>query len=131
MANVKQELLRKLPSIADLLATDTAAGWLAEHPRPLVTDCLRETVDELRRQILADAGGRCGAMHVTAEYILPLAAERLADRTRPHLRGAINVGAGLRARAPGVDGWLRVDWGLDPASGASRLSAAWVQGPPR
>jgi hypothetical protein len=47
------------------------------------------------------------------------------------LRGAIHVGVGLRARVPGVDGWLRVDWGLDPASGASRLSAAWVQGPPR
>jgi len=47
------------------------------------------------------------------------------------LRGAIHVGAGLRARVPGVDGWLRVDWGLDPARGASRLSAAWVQGPPR
>ena len=47
------------------------------------------------------------------------------------LRGAIHVGAGLRARVPGVDGWLRVDWGLDPANGASRLSAAWVQGPPR
>ena len=91
MPNLKQDLLRKLPSIADLLATETAAAWLAEHPRPLVTECLRETVDELRRQILADAGGRCGAMHATAEYILPLAAERLTDRTRPHLRGAINA----------------------------------------
>lgn len=42
--------------------------------------------------------------------------------------GAVHVGAGVRARIPGVDGWLRVDWGIDPADGASRLSAAWVQG---
>ncbi len=41
--------------------------------------------------------------------------------------GAVHLGAGVRARVPGVDGWLRVDWGIDPADGASRLSAAWVQ----
>jgi hypothetical protein len=44
--------------------------------------------------------------------------------------GAVHLGAGVRARIPGVDGWLRVDWGIDPADGASRLSAAWVQGGP-
>jgi hypothetical protein len=42
--------------------------------------------------------------------------------------GAVHLGAGIRARVPGVDGWLRVDWGIDPVDGASKLSAAWVQG---
>lgn len=42
--------------------------------------------------------------------------------------GAVHLGAGARARIPGVDGWLRLDWGVDPSDGASRLSAAWVQG---
>jgi hypothetical protein len=41
--------------------------------------------------------------------------------------GAVHLGAGVRARIPGVEGWLRVDWGIDPADRASRLSAAWVQ----
>ncbi|MHB9110085.1 MAG: L-seryl-tRNA(Sec) selenium transferase [Armatimonadota bacterium] len=86
-----QGLLRKLPSISDLLAMDTVQGWLAEYPRELVTHCLRDAVDGLRRQILADTGGRCGAMHVTPEYVLAQAHGLLLERTRPHIRGAINA----------------------------------------
>jgi hypothetical protein len=41
--------------------------------------------------------------------------------------GAIHLGIGLRGRVPGVDGWFRLDWAIDPADGASQLSAAWVQ----
>ena len=90
-ADIKQELLRKLPSITDLLAGETAAAWLGEHPRGLVADCLRDAVEELREQILADTAGRCGAMHVTTEFVLGRAGEKLAERTTPHLRGAINA----------------------------------------
>ncbi len=88
---IKNELLRKIPKIDKLLACPTAVGWLADHPRGLVATCLRETVDELRRQILADEGGRCGPMHVTADFVLELAGEKLADRTAPHIRSAINA----------------------------------------
>jgi hypothetical protein len=42
-------------------------------------------------------------------------------------RGAVQLGGGLRARLPWVDGWLRADWGIDPHDGASTLSAAWVR----
>ena len=90
-STVKQDLLRKLPSVSDLLTTDTAAAWLADHPRSLVVDCLRDAVDAQRRQILADEGGKCGPAHVASDYLLALAGELLADRTTPHLRGAINA----------------------------------------
>ncbi|MHB9025343.1 MAG: L-seryl-tRNA(Sec) selenium transferase [Armatimonadota bacterium] len=88
---ITNNLLRKLPSVTALLASETVKGWLAEHPRQLVTDCLRDAVSDLRAQILADAGGRCGAMHVTPEYVLEMARERLEERIRPHIRGAINA----------------------------------------
>ena len=88
---ITSELLRKIPSITDLLSTETAAGWLAEYPRPLVTESLRHAVEELRRQILADATGHCGPMHVTPAFVLGLAGEWLRERTRPHLHGAINA----------------------------------------
>lgn len=45
-------------------------------------------------------------------------------------RGAVHLGAGVRARIPGVTGWLRADWGIDPVDGASTISAAWVSGGP-
>jgi hypothetical protein len=43
-------------------------------------------------------------------------------------RGAVNLGAGIRARVPGLEGWLRLDWGVDPTDGASTISVAWVPG---
>jgi L-seryl-tRNA(Ser) seleniumtransferase len=90
-SNAKQELLRKIPSIADLLAGEAVSAWLADHPRGLVTDCLRAAVDHLREQILADEAGRCGARHVTPQFVLTLARARLDDRTKPHLRAAVNA----------------------------------------
>jgi L-seryl-tRNA(Ser) seleniumtransferase len=90
-SSIKQELLRALPSITDLLDDETVVGWLGEHPRGLVTVCLRDAVEELRENILNDTGGRCGAGHVSVEYVLELAASKLADRTSPHVRGAVNA----------------------------------------
>ena len=51
MNGIKNQLLRKLPSVAALLEGEAVAAWLAEHPRPLVTDCLREALGDIRRQI--------------------------------------------------------------------------------
>ena len=48
-------------------------------------------------------------------------------------RGALHLGAGLRARLLGVDGRLRLDWAIDPSDGSSGVSGAWLPGrfPPR
>ncbi len=42
-------------------------------------------------------------------------------------RGAVHLGGGIRAWLPWVDGWLRVDWGIDPSDGTSAFSAAWAR----
>ena len=84
-------LLRRIPSISDLLATPEAAAMLAEQPHVLVARCVREAVAELRAQILADQGGRCGAQHIQPVYILELAQARLRAATTPHIRRAINA----------------------------------------
>jgi hypothetical protein len=63
---------------------------------------------------------------VFADGVRVLAAERRpavpADR-----RGAVHLGGGVRARIPGLDGWFRADWGIDPSDGTSTFSAAWVR----
>lgn len=89
--NPKQELLRRLPSITDLLASTTVAPWLERHPRTLVTECLRRAVEGLRQQILADEGGHCGGQHVTEPAVLARAAGLLEELTAPHVREAINA----------------------------------------
>jgi hypothetical protein len=74
---------------------------------------------------LRSIGGVGIGVGAFADGVRVVASEPGVDRPRGP-RGAIHLGAGLRARVPGVDGWLRVDWGVDPSDGASRLSAAWV-----
>jgi len=105
----KQELLKQIPSITELLKTEAVSQWLREHSQTLVTHCLRETVGTLRRQVLADDAGRCGACHVSSEAVVKRAGELLTELTTPHLRKAINAtgiilhtGLGRAVYAPSV-----------------------------
>ena len=91
MADVKQELLRGLPSISALLATGQGQEWAKRWPQGLIAECLRLAVENVRRQIIEDTGGRCGPAHVTQEYILEQAGALLEERTAPHIRRAINA----------------------------------------
>ena len=87
----KQDLLKCIPPITELLKGPKVLGWLKTHPVSLVTDCLRGATAGARAEILADSGGRCGPEHVTTEAVLARAAALLAQATTPHLRAAINA----------------------------------------
>lgn len=89
--DLKSDLLRKIPSVSDMLGDPLVAQWLGRHPRALVTDCLRAATEELRQAILNDTAGRCGSAHVTPQALLARAEAALSDRTAPQLRGAINA----------------------------------------
>jgi len=91
MPDQKQELLRALPAITDLLKSETAAGWLRQHPQPLVTECLRRALAGLREQILHGGAAAAGAPPITAETALAQAEKFLQDATEPHVREAINA----------------------------------------
>jgi len=86
MPDQKQELLRSLPSVTDLLKSETVAGWLRQHPQPLVTECLRRAVADVRRHILDGA-----AIGQPTEAVLALAERHLLNATEPHVREAINA----------------------------------------
>jgi L-seryl-tRNA(Ser) seleniumtransferase len=102
MSDNKQELLRTLPSVTDLLKSETVAGWLRLHPQPLVTECLRRALAGLRQKILG------GTQNVGTESVLAQAESFLQHATEPHVREAINatgiiLHTGLgRAVLPGV-----------------------------
>jgi L-seryl-tRNA(Ser) seleniumtransferase len=87
----KQDLLRRIPSITELLKSPTAAEWLSRHPLALVTECMRRATADLRQAVLEDAGGRCGAAHVSAEAVLQRSAALLKQATEPRIRRAINA----------------------------------------
>ena len=85
MPDPKQELLRTLPAVTDLLKSDIVAGWLRRHPRPLVTEFLRRALADARRELLA------GAPASGTESVLARAAQLLAQATEPQVREAINA----------------------------------------
>jgi L-seryl-tRNA(Ser) seleniumtransferase len=89
MPDQKQNLLRALPAVTELLKSETAAAWLRLHPQPLVAECLRRALAALREQILYAAGA--GGPQNAAESALALAAKFLDDATQPHVREAINA----------------------------------------
>ena len=109
MPDQKQELLRALPAITDLLKSETAARWLAQHPQPLVAECLRRALAGLRREILNGGAGRGGPPPITAGAVLAQAETLLQRATEPRLREAINAtgiilhtGLGRAVLPPGV-----------------------------
>src|ERR1039457_1644868 len=87
----KQELLKRIPPITELLKTHAAVGWLKHHPLELVTGCLRGAAAGVREELLADSTGHCGPDQVTAEAELARAAALLERATTPRLLEAINA----------------------------------------
>ena len=110
MPDPKQELLRTLPAVTELLKSETVAGWLRQYPQPLVTECLRRALADLRRRIRdgEDNGtgvspvsscGRQGTLSethrqdasATTASVLALAENFLLRATEPRVREAINA----------------------------------------
>ena len=50
----RQERLRQLPKVDDLLRNPTVLELIDEYPRPLVLDALREAIDVWRARLLSD-----------------------------------------------------------------------------
>jgi L-seryl-tRNA(Ser) seleniumtransferase len=88
---LKQELLKRIPPVTELLKSEAVAAWLKGQPLALVTDCLRRAAAEARRDLLADEAGRGGPEQVSAQALLARAAELLAEAATPRLRRAINA----------------------------------------
>jgi L-seryl-tRNA(Ser) seleniumtransferase len=87
MPDQKQELLRTLPAVTELLKSETVAGWLRRHPQPLVAECLRRALADLRQQVLRGARGGDALVAET----LSLAEKILLRAVEPHVREAINA----------------------------------------
>lgn len=83
--NERKTLLRALPSVDALLASDAGAAWLRALPRERVAALARDALAEARAAILADeAPGGTAAVEARIEA-------KLARLTRPSLRRVINA----------------------------------------
>jgi L-seryl-tRNA(Ser) seleniumtransferase len=81
-----QSLLRALPKVDRLLERDDLKALCAVHPRVLVADAVRETLDELRDEI------RAGGEPDVSEHAVAARAAMLAERmARRSLRRVVNA----------------------------------------
>ena len=87
----KQALLKRIPSITELLKAPAVAAWAQTHPQSLLTECLRRAVTAVREEVLADPAASGRLAEGTTEAVLARVAALLEEATTPHLREAINA----------------------------------------
>jgi L-seryl-tRNA(Ser) seleniumtransferase len=86
-ASAKQDRLRQIPPITELLKSDRVAGWSERYPQAFVTECLRAATAGLRRELLENPS----AEEPSLNRILALAEVLLERATSPRLCAAINA----------------------------------------
>ncbi len=89
----KENLLRKIPSVDDLLKTSDFQELCQQHPRRLVVEKIRQVLDEVRQEILKDenikAAERAGKIEETLKTTN--LAEKVREKLKPSLRKVINA----------------------------------------
>lgn len=83
-----KEYLRQIPAINDLLESSAGVDLITRFGTSMVTEHLRQAVDKTRQVILA---GEANGTPPTADSILALTAQTLAQALEPSLHGVINA----------------------------------------
>jgi L-seryl-tRNA(Ser) seleniumtransferase len=124
--------LRDLPSIEQLLQTESAAELIAHYGRPLTLDALRSTLDKIRAQFNS---GEITNLPLR-DLILARADSLLVGWTNPTLRGVINAtgvilhtnlgraplsAAAIRAMDAVAHGYSTLEYDLEKGARGSRL----------
>jgi L-seryl-tRNA(Ser) seleniumtransferase len=88
-----KELLKKLPSVDDILKDSRTRLWLEDNPRVLVLEAIRSALDIRRRSILGavDTPASLDERALSLTAILDLAGSILAELSEPSLQPVINA----------------------------------------
>ena len=84
------ESLRSLPAVQDVLREPAVARWLDAVPRPLVIAAIQETIDAVRRSLLAGKGKAPAAVTILAE-VAATVGTRLERESTPGPHPVINA----------------------------------------
>jgi L-seryl-tRNA(Ser) seleniumtransferase len=85
-----QQMMRRVPSVDSVLREPELETLAAEHGRQLVTDCVREAVEETRRQLLAQPAPDMDEAAILTRVVAS-AKCRIADLVKPYYRRAVNA----------------------------------------
>ncbi len=88
----RDQLLRKIPKVDELLASAEVKRLLQIHPSEVVRQGIRNGLDKLRQTILrAEDVKAITEETFSLSHLLPLFEEEIARQVSPHLRRAINA----------------------------------------
>ena len=88
----RQERLRSLAAVDEVLREPAVEELLARYPRALVVDAVRAVLDRLRAEILAGGGAEtAGAEELTPAALVPWIARLLDAAVTPSLRRVVNA----------------------------------------
>lgn len=87
----KQALLRRLPAISTILEDPGIKELGQNYPHLIMSEAAAEVVQQLRQAVLDEGGRQLNEEDLSLNYIVRLVEERVAQKTRPHLRRVINA----------------------------------------
>ncbi|OGP89462.1 MAG: L-seryl-tRNA(Sec) selenium transferase [Deltaproteobacteria bacterium RBG_16_47_11] len=88
----RQEALRKIPSVDEILARPEIAGLIKTYPRNVVVEVIRSCLKGLREQILHQEGpSEFDESFFSFDRLYPLFKRDLERQTQPRLRRVINA----------------------------------------
>ena len=86
---MKQEVLRQIPKVDELLKESEILRLLSEHPRPVVIEAIRAELDHLRQQIFKEV-----IEGVDIDQLIGRVSQYVLEKQERHLRKVIN-GTGI------------------------------------
>ncbi len=90
--SLRQQLLRKIPSVDEIVSRPEMGDLLKTHSRHLVVEAVRKGLARLREEILHENGPReLSDTIFSFENLYPLFQKEMEDQTRPRLRRVINA----------------------------------------
>jgi len=88
----RQEVLRKIPSVDEILSQPGVSDLLRTHPRDRVVEAIRNSLKELRAKLLCQEGpSEVDESLFSFERLLPVFQRELERQTRPRLQPVINA----------------------------------------
>ncbi len=91
MLLLMKDLLRKLPSVDEILKENRTRQWLASYPRTLVLEAVRTVLDRRRSAILQPSEAPINEQALSLSSILDSAETVLKELSEPSLQPVINA----------------------------------------
>jgi len=87
----KKEFLRKIPAIDKIINSSEFNKYRDKYPKDLLIQCIKDEVDDLRKQILNSSEDKLYKIEISREIVLKGAVKKARRLLEPSLRRVINA----------------------------------------